>query len=98
LILDEKSRLRKHIPTFVLKLSLIAGKTSCLQYLQQMMKLLIQLTGDQVCVYILYVALLNILQACITSLIISTIMIPHLFYLAYFKLDTLLPLKDLKAK
>lgn len=48
LFLDEKSRLRKQIPTFILKLSLIAGRTSSLQYLQQMMKLLIQLTGDQV--------------------------------------------------
>ncbi|GAA5808334.1 hypothetical protein MFLAVUS_001724 [Mucor flavus] len=44
---SEKSRLRKSIPTFVLKLSLIAGKTTCLKYLQQMLKLLIQLTVDQ---------------------------------------------------
>ncbi|KAI9329591.1 Urb2/Npa2 family-domain-containing protein [Pilaira anomala] len=43
----EKSRLRKNIPTFVLKLSLIAGKTTSLKYLQQMLKLLIQLTIDQ---------------------------------------------------
>ena len=46
--LGEKSRLRKQIPTFVLKMSLIAGKTTSLKYLQQMLKMLIQLTGDQV--------------------------------------------------
>lgn len=44
----EKGRLRKQIPFFVLKMSLIAGKTTCLAYLQQMLKMLIQLTGDQV--------------------------------------------------
>ncbi|KAI7891608.1 Urb2/Npa2 family-domain-containing protein [Mucor mucedo] len=44
---SEKGRLRKNIPTFILKLSLIAGKTTSLKYLQQMLQLLIQLTGDQ---------------------------------------------------
>ncbi|KAL7313294.1 hypothetical protein PS15m_007055 [Mucor circinelloides] len=44
---SEKGRLRKQIPFFVLKMSLIAGKTTCLAYLQQMLKMLIQLTGDQ---------------------------------------------------
>lgn len=44
----EKGRLRKQIPSFVLKMSLIAGKTTSLKYLQQMLKMLIQLTGDQV--------------------------------------------------
>ncbi|CEP18278.1 hypothetical protein [Parasitella parasitica] len=40
-------RLRKQISTFVLKMSLIAGKTTSLKYLQQLLKTLIQLTGDQ---------------------------------------------------
>lgn len=44
----EKGRLRKQIPSFVLKMSLIAGKTTSLKYLQRMLKMLIQLTGDQV--------------------------------------------------
>lgn len=46
---SEKGRLRKQIPSFVLKMSLIAGKTTSLKYLQHMLKMLIQLTGDQSC-------------------------------------------------
>ncbi|KAK4518451.1 BHLH domain-containing protein [Mucor velutinosus] len=44
---SEKGRLRKQIPSFVLKMSLIAGRTTSLKYLQHMLKMLIQLTGDQ---------------------------------------------------
>ncbi|CAO3606615.1 unnamed protein product [Mucor hiemalis] len=46
---DERGRLKKQIPSFILKLSLIAGKTCSLEYIQRLLKLLIQLTGDQVC-------------------------------------------------
>ncbi|KAI7907434.1 Urb2/Npa2 family-domain-containing protein [Cokeromyces recurvatus] len=44
---SEKGRLKKQIPSIIVKLSLIAGKTTSLKYLQQMLKLLIQLTSNQ---------------------------------------------------
>ncbi|KAI8636630.1 Urb2/Npa2 family-domain-containing protein [Parasitella parasitica] len=43
---SEKGRLRKQASAFVLKMSLIAGRTTSLKYLQQMLRILIQLTGD----------------------------------------------------
>jgi hypothetical protein len=44
----EKGRLRKQIPSVILQISLIASKTTSLKYMQHMLRLLIQLTGDQV--------------------------------------------------
>ncbi|KAI8087792.1 Urb2/Npa2 family-domain-containing protein [Gilbertella persicaria] len=44
---SEKNRLRKQIPVIMLKLSLIAGKTTSFRYLQEFLKLLVQLTSDQ---------------------------------------------------
>ncbi|KAI8370172.1 Urb2/Npa2 family-domain-containing protein [Choanephora cucurbitarum] len=44
---SEKSRLKKIIPAIILKLSMIAGKTTSFKYLQELLKMLLQLTGDQ---------------------------------------------------
>jgi hypothetical protein len=46
--LAEKSRLRKQIPSTILYISTIASKTTSLEYILHMLKLLIQLTSDQV--------------------------------------------------
>lgn len=81
--LGEKSRLRKQIPTFVLKMSLIAGKTTSLKYLQQMLKMLIQLTGDQVIFRSLDASVY--LTFPLISHIISVIMMLPLFCLVFYK-------------
>ncbi|KAI9477719.1 MAG: Urb2/Npa2 family-domain-containing protein [Benjaminiella poitrasii] len=43
----EKGYLKKQISSIILKLSLIAGRTKSIKYLQQMLKVLVQLTSDQ---------------------------------------------------
>ncbi|KAI8331286.1 Urb2/Npa2 family-domain-containing protein [Blakeslea trispora] len=43
----EKSQLRKHIPAIILKLSMVAGKTTSFKYIQELLKLLSQLTNNQ---------------------------------------------------
>lgn len=48
MFIAEKGRLRKQIPSITLKLSLIAGKTTDLTYLERMLKMFTQITGDQV--------------------------------------------------
>lgn len=58
-IADQKAKLKRHIPVFIIKITLIAGKINSLKFLQMMLSLLDQLTVDEVSALFLYIYLIK---------------------------------------
>lgn len=48
LYIDQKTRLKKQLPVFIIKVTLIAERVISLEFMQTMLKLLAQLTVDEV--------------------------------------------------